>query len=104
MFKTIVVAGRITAQGFFVQSLPDGRIVISLGERQMTGVPVGALRRSAAALVLTLAAFGFGGSFAQPVQAESLLNVSYDPTRELTTISTRLSPTTGWRKAMPRRM
>ena len=83
MFKTIVVAGRITAQGLLVQSLPDGRIVISLGERQMTGVPVGALRRSAAALVLTLAAFGFGGSFAQPVQAESLLNVSYDTTREL---------------------
>ena len=83
MFKTIVVAGRITAQGLLVQSLPDGRIVISLGERQMTGVPVGALRRSAAALVLALGAFGFGGSFAQPVQAESLLNVSYDPTREL---------------------
>ena len=81
MFRTIVVAGRITAQGLFVKNLPDGRVVISLGARRLSGLPVA--RNSAAAMVLALAALGLGGGSVQPVSAESLLNVSYDPTREL---------------------
>ena len=83
MLKTIRVAGRVTGQGLFVKALPDARIVISLGARRLSGLPVAGLRRSAPARVLALAAFGFGRSFTQPAFAETLLNVSYDPTREL---------------------
>jgi sulfate/thiosulfate transport system substrate-binding protein len=59
----------------------DGRLTIAEGLRRLTGGPVArALRGSLSALAVALLALG-----AQPsaVQAETLLNVSYDPTREL---------------------
>ena len=40
MFKTINVAGQISAQGEVVRTLPDGRITISTGLQQLTGWPV----------------------------------------------------------------
>ena len=61
-----------------MNDLPDGRGVTWLGRRLFCGV-----RKSATAMVLALAALGFGGGSMPPVAAENLLNVSRDPTREL---------------------
>jgi sulfate/thiosulfate transport system substrate-binding protein len=81
MFATIALASTISAQGPVVQSHADGRITISSGQRRLTGWPVGqAFRNTIAALALAM--LGLGTTPA-PVAAESLLNVSYDPTREL---------------------
>ncbi len=80
MIATITVAGSITAQGFLAQAHDDGRVTIADGLRRLTGWPVSRLRSLAASAAL--AVLGLGASPAQ-VQAESLLNVSYDPTREL---------------------
>ncbi|MCW1917251.1 sulfate ABC transporter substrate-binding protein [Rhodobacter sp. KR11] len=76
MFATLHVAGRILP---WADDAADGRVTISTGLRSLTGWPV--LRGlQTAALAL---AVGFAGLTAQPVQAQALLNVSYDPTREL---------------------
>jgi len=81
MIATISVAGTVTAQGPVIAIRPDGRLTIADGLRRLTGWPVGrALRGTLSALalaVLSLAATPSGA------RAESLLNVSYDPTREL---------------------
>ena len=81
MIATISVAGTVTAQGPVIATRPDGRLTIADGLRRLTGWPVGrALRGTLSALalaVLSLAATPSGA------RAESLLNVSYDPTREL---------------------
>jgi ABC-type sulfate transport system substrate-binding protein len=79
MFATITLAGTVTAQGPVVEAHADGRVTIADGLRRLTGWPVArALRAPLTALAVALMALG-----AAPVQAESLLNVSYDPTREL---------------------
>ena len=79
MFKTIKIAGEITAQGTHVRDHSDGRVTISTGSQTLTGWPI--LRTVKGALaVLALSIFGLGTPQAQ---AETLLNVSYDPTREL---------------------
>lgn len=81
MFATITLAGTVTAQGPVVQSHDDGRLTVADGLRRLTGWPVGrALCNSFSALAL--AVLGLGAVPAQ-VRAETLLNVSYDPTREL---------------------
>jgi sulfate transport system substrate-binding protein len=80
MFKTITIAGQIMAQGTHVRDHNDGRVTISTGSQLLTGWPVARLVKGALA-ALALAVFGLG--VPQGVQAESLLNVSYDPTREL---------------------
>ena len=81
MIATISDAGTVTAQGPVIAIRPDGRLTIADGLRRLTGWPVGrALRGTLSALalaVLSLAATPSGA------RAESLLNVSYDPTREL---------------------
>ncbi len=81
MLTTITLSGHIEAQGDKIAELPDGRVVISTGQRRLTGWPVVRLLRSAAA-VLALGLLALSGA-PQGVQAETLLNVSYDPTREL---------------------
>ena len=59
----------------------DGRLTIADGGRRLTGWPVArALRGTLSALAVTLLALGAAPA---KVQAETLLNVSYDPTREL---------------------
>ncbi len=81
MFATITLAGTVSAQGPVVQDHADGRLTIADGARRLTGWPVTRqLKGALSALALSVLAFG-----AAPVQvqAESLLNVSYDPTREL---------------------
>lgn len=78
MLATITLAGTVTAQGPVAERHDDGRVTIVDGRRRLTGWPM--LRRTVAAAAL--AALGFG-AVPVPVAAESLLNVSYDPTREL---------------------
>ena len=80
MLATITVAGTVTAQGPVTGRHDDGRVTIADGLRRLTGWPVTRLKGVAAAAAL--ATLGLGAAPA-PVAAESLLNVSYDPTREL---------------------
>jgi sulfate/thiosulfate-binding protein len=81
MLATITLAGTVTAQGPVVDAHADGRVTIADGLRRLTGWPVGrALRGTLSAIALSVLALGAAPA---PAQAESLLNVSYDPTREL---------------------
>ena len=80
MFRTITIAGQITAQGDLVRDHLDGRVTISTGTRLWTGWPITQVIRGALT-AMALLAFGLGQP--QTARAESLLNVSYDPTREL---------------------
>lgn len=81
MFKTIKISSQILAQGPVVSAHQDGRLTISTGAKNVTGWPVSQIvKNTLAALVL-----GAGVWMGQPhvASAQSLLNVSYDPTREL---------------------
>lgn len=81
MLATITLAGTVTAQGAVVNMHADGRVTIADGVRRLTGWPVArAFRGTLSAIALSVLALGAAPA---PVQAESLLNVSYDPTREL---------------------
>ena len=81
MLATITLAGTVTAQGPVVDSHADGRVTIADGLRRLTGWPVArAFRGTLSAIALSVLALGAAPA---PVQAETLLNVSYDPTREL---------------------
>nr|WP_137111728.1 sulfate ABC transporter substrate-binding protein [Rhodobacter sp. SY28-1] len=80
VLATITVAGTVTAQGPVTGHHDDGRVTIADGLRRLTGWPVTRLKGFATAAAL--AVLGLGAAPA-PVAAESLLNVSYDPTREL---------------------
>ncbi|MES2434282.1 MAG: sulfate ABC transporter substrate-binding protein [Pseudomonadota bacterium] len=88
MLTTITVAGpdslnnRVTAQGTLTQRHADGRVTITTGEREFVGFPVRENWLGKAALI-ALSALYLSFSAAQEVRAETLLNVSYDPTREL---------------------
>ncbi len=84
MLTTIEVAGHISAQGLKLQDHADGRVTIAAGTQRLTGWPIARILKSTLSAV-ALASFSFGALpfTAQPVSAESLLNVSYDPTREL---------------------
>ncbi len=88
MFTTITLAGTISVQGEKLQDHADGRVTVSTGSRQFTGWPVawrkalsGTARLKSALAVLAVLAASF--TPVAPVSAETLLNVSYDPTREL---------------------
>jgi sulfate/thiosulfate-binding protein len=81
MLATITLAGTVTAQGPIVDAHADGRVTIADGLRRLTGWPVArAFRGTLSAIALSVLALGAAPA---PAQAESLLNVSYDPTREL---------------------
>ncbi|GAB1362316.1 sulfate ABC transporter substrate-binding protein [Rhodobacter sp.] len=81
MFATIHLAGTVSAQGPVVRNHADGRLTIADGPLHLTGWPIGrVLKGMLSAMALALLALGGHPS---AVQAESLLNVSYDPTREL---------------------
>lgn len=81
MLTTIRVAGQITAQGIKVADHVDGRVTIETGRERLIGWPVPRVLKGLVSAV-ALALLTLGGSPA-PVSAETLLNVSYDPTREL---------------------
>jgi sulfate/thiosulfate transport system substrate-binding protein len=77
---TVQTQGRILARGIRVAELADGRVTVETGRDRVTGWPVPrALRNGLSGLALTAFAFALQPA---PVAAESLLNVSYDPTRE----------------------
>jgi sulfate/thiosulfate transport system substrate-binding protein len=80
MLTTITLADRATAQGIKVEDHLDGRVTIETGRRRLTGFPVPTLLKGALS-ALAIALIGLGA--APQARAESLLNVSYDPTREL---------------------
>ncbi|MES2664562.1 MAG: sulfate ABC transporter substrate-binding protein [Pseudomonadota bacterium] len=88
MLTTITLAGTISVQGDKLHDHTDGRVTVSTGSRQYTGWPVtwrralsGTARLKSALAVLALLAAGV--TPLTPVSAQTLLNVSYDPTREL---------------------
>ncbi|MDR5651176.1 sulfate ABC transporter substrate-binding protein [Ruixingdingia sedimenti] len=80
MLTTITIAGRVLAQGDKVQDHADGRVTISTGLQRLTGWPVTRFLRNS--LPAFLLAFGVLTAPAG-AEAQQLLNVSYDPTREL---------------------
>ncbi|MDZ7908074.1 MAG: sulfate ABC transporter substrate-binding protein [Gemmobacter sp.] len=83
MIATITLAGTVTAQGPVVQRHGDGRLTITDGLNRLTGWPVArVIRNGFSALALAVLGLGLGSAPSQ-LQAETLLNVSYDPTREL---------------------
>jgi sulfate/thiosulfate-binding protein len=80
MLATIAVAGTLTAQGPVAERHADGRVTIADGLRRLTGWPVSRVKSFATAAAIAVLGLG---AVSAPVAAESLLNVSYDPTREL---------------------
>jgi sulfate transport system substrate-binding protein len=80
MPATISLAGTITAQGPVTERHVDGRVTVADGPRRLTGWPVSRLRGLLTAAALATLVLGTAPA---PVHAETLLNVSYDPTREL---------------------
>lgn len=40
MLRTIVIGNYISVQGAFVGQLPDGKILVRVGEREFAGTPV----------------------------------------------------------------
>ncbi|MBK5928292.1 sulfate ABC transporter substrate-binding protein [Rhodobaculum claviforme] len=83
MIHAVAVASHGLAQGPLVTRLPDGRLVVAAGGRRVTGRPLTARqttgwKAAAGALIALASAFTAPG-----VSAQTLLNVSYDPTREL---------------------
>ena len=81
MLTTIKLAGDVTARGVKVAELADGRVTVETGRERVTGWPLPRFVRGAVS-ALALAVLSLGAAPAQ-LQAETLLNVSYDPTREL---------------------
>ncbi|WP_099045506.1 hypothetical protein [Pseudoponticoccus marisrubri] len=41
MLKTVLLGTCVSVQGFLEKKLPDGRIVVRVGDRMFTGRPVG---------------------------------------------------------------
>lgn len=81
MLATIRISSHISAQGLKVRNLPCGRIVVVAGNVLLTGWQIPrVLRGAATGLALALSALAAAPSTAR---AQDLLNVSYDPTREL---------------------
>lgn len=81
VYATIALGRHASAQGLKLQDHEDGRVTICTGNQRLTGWPVTrTLRAALAALVVGVATLAAGP---QTVQAQTLLNVSYDPTREL---------------------
>ncbi|MCL4068578.1 sulfate ABC transporter substrate-binding protein [Pseudomonas sp. GX19020] len=77
--KTSLQETDMTIQAPRIDTPRETRSTILSGFRSLEGWPVSRLIRGAVAGIALVVA----GALAAPVQAESLLNVSYDPTREL---------------------
>ena len=78
MLTTIPISDQISAKGTKVRDPADGRVTIFTGTRHMTGWPL--VKGVLAAFTLTSLSIGVAS---QARAQDSLLNVSYDPTREL---------------------
>jgi len=88
MYYTITTSSHVLAQGPLVERLPDGRVVVEAGGKRVAGFPTTGAHRgylSGWRAVTAAALFGLTSLFAPApaAQAQTLLNVSYDPTREL---------------------
>jgi sulfate/thiosulfate transport system substrate-binding protein len=87
MIHTVAISSHVQAQGSLIQRLPDGRLLIDIGGRTVAGFPFKKEVRKVSGWksVLSGALIGLSlliGNVPQ-ASAETLLNVSYDPTREL---------------------
>ncbi|MGD9918897.1 MAG: sulfate ABC transporter substrate-binding protein [Paenirhodobacter sp.] len=81
MLTTIRLSRHISAQGLKTKEHADGRVTVTDGARSLTGWPIARITRGAlTAIGLALVALAAAPA---PLRAETLLNVSYDPTREL---------------------
>lgn len=100
MIRTISISSQVLAQGIFVRDLSDGHIEIDTGGRRLSGTPIApqkdtrvspvkaafSARHLRAALLSGFTVIGLALTGAPAVQAQEsveILNVSYDPTREL---------------------
>ena len=92
MIRTIQVNAFLTARGRLVDQLPDGRIAVDTGERVIFGWPATEAKAATRPSLFARLARGLGVASiaaaaliaADQAQAQNaLLNVSYDPTREL---------------------
>lgn len=86
MIHTVFVSPYVQAQGPLIERLPDGRLLIEAGGRRVAGYPLARNHPPArgwkAMIAAALIAFG-GLTMGLPqARAETLLNASYDPTRE----------------------
>lgn len=86
MIHTVFLSAHVQAQGPLIDRLPDGRLLIEAGGRRIAGHPL--VREAAEPMgwkaVLAAALIGLSSlaGAAPQAQAETILNVSYDPTRE----------------------
>lgn len=81
MFRTITLQDGRTESGAEVARHADGQITIAAGRDHLTGQPVPRKGWRGVLALVAVAAIGLTGP--QLARAETLLNVSYDPTREL---------------------
>lgn len=86
MIHTVFLSAHVQAQGPLIDRLPDGRLLIEAGGRRIAGHPL--VRETAkpvgwkAMIAATVIGLSTLGGWAPQAQAETILNVSYDPTRE----------------------
>lgn len=86
MIVTVSLSPPVLAQGSLISRLPDGRVLVDAGGPPVAGHPLPprpvapVWRGAVTAAFLGLAALGLATPQAQ---GQTLLNVSYDPTREL---------------------
>ncbi len=80
MFVTITQAGSASAQGPVVKAHTEIRASVPESLRRLIAVPAGRLRGLLSGIALATLSLGAAPA---PLAAETLLNVSYDPTREL---------------------
>jgi sulfate transport system substrate-binding protein len=100
MFRTVQIGPHALAQGTFVRDHDEGRVEIDIGGKTVVGLPVGRERHSVprpnlfarafgsglwrgGLLALAMALGAIGATPGKAVAEEGILNVSYDPTREL---------------------
>ena len=87
MIHTVAISSRVQAQGQLTQTLPDGRLLMGIGGRTVAGLTCMKEVRNVSGLKSVLGGVLIGLSLlignVPQASAETLLNVSYDPTREL---------------------
>lgn len=87
MIRTVFISSHVQAQGPLIERLPDGRLLIEAGGRRIAGHAPDSLppkpRDWKAVVVAALIGLASLPAAAPRAAAETLLNVSYDPTREL---------------------
>lgn len=81
MIRTITLSDGRIATGAEIGRLDDGRVIIASGRDDLTGWPL--RRKGLRGLLSALALAALAMGIAAQLHAETLLNVSYDPTRAL---------------------